>query len=147
MSAAENKETIRRVYAALETGNRDAFGASVHPDYVWRLAGQSDWSRRFEGQDAVRRDLLAPLFHLFAGTYVARAINLIADGDQVVAEVRGDVMTKSGQRYDNQYCLIFRFRDGKIAEIIEYCDTDLLTRVLGPYEDAVATFKASAAKP
>lgn len=146
MSAAENKDTIRRIYAALETGDREVFGASVHADYVWRLAGQTDWSRRFEGQAAVRRDLLAPLFHLFAGTYVARAINLIADGDQVVAEVRGDVMTKSGQRYDNQYCFIFRFRDGKIAEIVEYGDTDLLVRVLGSYDDAVAAFKASAAK-
>ncbi len=142
MSAQDNKDTIRRIYAALETGDQSVFGQSVHPDYVWRLPGHSDWSRRFEGQEAVRRDLLAPLFSLFANTYTARAINLIADGDQVVAEVRGKVLTKSGQRYDNEYCFIFRFRDGKIAEIVEYCDTDLEVRVLGPYDDAVAAYRS-----
>lgn len=141
--AKANKETIRRIYAALETGDRGVFGESVHPDYVWRFPGHSDWSRRFEGQENIRRDLLAPLFNLFADTYTARAINLIAEGDQVVAEVRGSVLTKAGQRYDNEYCFIFRFRDGKIAEVVEYCDTDLEVRVLGPYEAAVAAYRAN----
>ena len=50
---------------------------------------------------------------------------------------RGDVQTHSGKRYNNEYCFVFRFRDGKIAEIVEYGDTDLLERALGSYEDAV----------
>ncbi|ATC25100.1 nuclear transport factor 2 family protein [Caulobacter vibrioides] len=144
MSAQENKETIRRVYAALETGDRSVFGDSVHPNYVWRLAGSSDWSRRFEGQEAIRRDLLAPLFSLFADTYTASAVTLVAEDDRVVAEVRGKVLTKTGQRYDNDYCFVFRFREGKIAEIVEYCDTDLCVRALGSYDDAVSASRGSA---
>jgi ketosteroid isomerase-like protein len=31
----------------------------------------------------------------------------------------------------------FRFRGNKIAELVEYCDTDLIERVLGPYEEAL----------
>src|SRR5262249_37765848 len=65
------------------------------------------------------------------------AVNLIAEGDFVVAEVRGDVLTKRGERYDNEYCIVFRFRGNKIAELVEYCDTDLIERVLGTYEDAL----------
>jgi ketosteroid isomerase-like protein len=137
MGTAENKETIRRIYAALEKGDRSVFGASVQPDYVWRLAGQSSWSKRFAGQEDVRTNLLKPLFALFATEYRARAVNLVAEGDQVVAEIRGDVQTKSGKRYNNEYCFVFTFRDGKIAEIVEYGDTDLLERALGSYEDAV----------
>jgi ketosteroid isomerase-like protein len=144
MSASENKETIRRIYAALERGDRTVFGQSVHPDYAWALTGQSDWARRFEGQEAVRRDLLGPLFNLFADTYTARAINLIADGDQVAAEVRGSVMTRSGKRYDNEYCFIFRFEDGKIREVVEYRDTALEATALGAYDDAVAAYRAKA---
>lgn len=144
MTAQDNKETIRRVYAALETGDRSVFGDSVHPDYVWRLAGSSDWSRRFEGHKAVRRDLLAPLFSLFADTYKARAVTLVAEDDRVVAEVRGKVLTKTGQRYDNDYCFVFHFREGKIAEIVEYCDTDLCVRALGSYDDAVSASRGSA---
>jgi uncharacterized protein len=137
MGTVENKETIRRIYAALENGDRSVFGASVQPDYVWRLAGQCSWSKRFAGQEDVRTNLLKPLFALFATEYHARAIKLVAEGDHVVAEIRGDVQTKSGHHYNNEYCFVFTFRDGKIAEIVEYGDTDLLERALGPYEDAV----------
>jgi uncharacterized protein len=141
MSANANKETVRRIYAALESGDLNAFGAAVHPDYVWRLTGYSSWSRRLEGQDAIRTRLLKPLFALFATQYRASAVNLVAEGDFVVAEVRGDVLTKRGERYDNEYCIVFRFRGNKIAEIVEYCDTDLIERVLGPYEDALKSIE------
>jgi ketosteroid isomerase-like protein len=143
MAAAENKETIRRIYAALEHGDRSVFGASVHPDYIWRFPGHCSWSRRFAGQEEVRNGLLKPLFALFATEYKARAINHIAEGDYVVAEVRGDVQTKAGKRYNNEYCFLFRFRGDKIAEIIEYCDTDLEERVLGSYDEAMRQMSAA----
>ena len=143
MRTAENKETIRRIYAALEHGDRSVFGASVHPDYIWRFPGHCSWSKRFSGQEEVRSRLLKPLFALFATEYKAKAINLIAEGDTVVAEVRGDVQTKTGKRYNNEYCFLFRFRGEKIAEIVEYCDTDLEERVLGPYDDAVRQLAAA----
>jgi len=137
MGTLEKKETIRRIYAALENGDRSVFGASVQPDYVWRLAGQSSWSKRFAGHEDVRANLLKPLYALFATQYRARAVNLVAEGDHVVAEIRGDVQTRTGKRYDNEYCFVFRFCDGGIAEIVEYGDTDLIERALGSYEDAV----------
>jgi ketosteroid isomerase-like protein len=51
-------------------------------------------------------------------------------------------MLKSGERYDNHYCFIFHFRDGKIAEVVEYCDTDLEERVLGNYDAVRAANQA-----
>jgi uncharacterized protein len=105
------------------------------------LTGHSIWSRRFEGQDAIRACLLKPLFALFATQYRSRAENLIAEGDFVIAVARGDVLTKRGERYDNEYCIVFRFRGNKIAEIVEYCDTDLIERVLGPCEDALKSIE------
>ena len=73
MTTAENKETIRRIYAALEHGDRSVFGTSVHPEIIWRFPGHCSWSRRFTGQEEVRNGLLKPLFALFATEYKARA--------------------------------------------------------------------------
>jgi ketosteroid isomerase-like protein len=143
MSAERNKQVIERIYAAMAHGDRSVFAASVHSDYVWRFPGHCSWSRRFDGQEAIHRDLLRPLFGLFATDYTAQAINLVAEGEMVVAEVRGDVMLKSGERYDNHYCFVFHFRDGKIAEVVEYCDTDLEERVLGNYDMVLAGHRAS----
>ena len=89
MGTIENKDTIRHIYEALQTGDRSVFSASVHSDYVWRFPGHSSWSKCFAGQQEVRDKLLKPLFALFATEYRAHAINLVAEGDYVVAEVRG----------------------------------------------------------
>jgi hypothetical protein len=139
VSAAENKGVIRRIYAAMEQGDTSLFGAHVHPDYVWRIAGQSSWSGTFEGREIILRDLIRPLFRRFATTYKAKLKNVIAEDDFVVAEVDGDVVTKDGVRYNNNYCFVFRFRGNKIAEVVEYADTDLEERVLGPYQDALVS--------
>jgi ketosteroid isomerase-like protein len=143
MGAIENKETIRRIYQALQTGDRSVFSASVHSDYVWRFPGHCSWSRCFTGQEEVRNKLLKPLFALFATEYRAFAINLVAEGNYVVAEVRGDVETRSGKRYNNEYCFVFKFGGDKIAEVVEYCDTDLEERVLGNYDEVVRQMAAS----
>jgi ketosteroid isomerase-like protein len=144
MSEEKHKKTIRRIYAALSKGDSSVFSASVHPDYIWRLAGHGSWSKRFEGQSAVREQLLRPLYAQFSTTYTASAINLIADGDYVVAEVRGDVQTKRGERYNNEYCIVFRFADEKIVEVIEYCDTDFVERRIGSYTEVVNALGADA---
>lgn len=138
MDANKNKETVLRIYDALSRGDQSEFERAVHSHYVWHIAGRSTWSRSFFGREAIERDLLSPLFSLFASRYTAQASNIIAEGDYVVAEVRGDVKTKRVDRYDNSYCFIFRFEGDLIAEVTEYCDTDLIERVLGPFEDAHA---------
>lgn len=141
MAVEDNKNLVRAAYAALEKGDNSVFAASVHPDYVWRFPSKASWSGRFEGQAEIRARLLGPLFNLFATTYTARMISLVGEGDTVVAEIEGNVETKSGERYDNQYCMIFRFRDSRIVEVVEYCDTDLEERVLGPYSEALKAFQ------
>ena len=74
---------------------------------------------------------------MFDAFFSREPVPTSAGGDHVVAEIRGDGQTHSGKRYNNEYCLVFTFRDGKIAEIVEYGDTDLPERALGSREDAV----------
>ena len=135
MKSSCNKETIERIYKALESGDNSVLAENVHADYTWRVAGQCSWSGNFKGSKAIVRDLIRPLFSRFASTYTAKLKSAIAEGDIVVAEVSGDVMTKDGQRYNNEYCFVFHFRDEKIASVTEYGDTDLEERVLGRYQD------------
>ena len=51
-------------------------------------------------------------------------------GDIVVVEARGQVMTKSGQPYNQTYCYVLRLSDGQVQELTEYLDTDLVNQVL-----------------
>jgi len=56
---------------------------------------------------------------------------MVAEGDYVVVQVRGEAETKDGRPYNNSYCHVFKVRDGKIREVTEYFDTELTSRVLG----------------
>ena len=57
--------------------------------------------------------------------------DLIAEGDYVVVQLRGESSSLNGQPYNNRYCMVFRFAGSQIQEITEYLDTELMTRIFG----------------
>jgi len=57
-------------------------------------------------------------------------VRLTDGGDVIVLQARGKGLTHDGRRYDNDYAFVIHFREGKIARYEEYCDTDLIARVL-----------------
>jgi ketosteroid isomerase-like protein len=132
VDAAENKALMQEVFAELERGNGRPFVDALADDIRWTIIGTTDWSGRWEGKAAVRTRLLVPLFDQFATRYRNRAVRLIAEDDHVVIECRGDVITKQGHPYRNTYCYVCRLEDGKVRELTEYCDTELLNRALIP---------------
>lgn len=130
--STDHKQALQAVFAEFAKGNGRPFADLMADDFCWIMPGRSTWSGAWRGKQAVREQLLRPLFARFAGTYVNRAHRFIAEGDHVVVECRGDVMTKDGKRYDNTYCFVCRFgSDGKLHELTEYMDTELATTVLG----------------
>jgi ketosteroid isomerase-like protein len=132
MSAAENKQLMQGIYDELAKGNGQPFVDALADDVRWTIIGTTEWSGTWEGKEAVQRRLLDPLFAQFGTEYRNRAVRVIAEGDYVVIECRGDVITKDGRPYRNTYCNVFRLEDGKVAELTEYCDTQLIASALQP---------------
>jgi uncharacterized protein (TIGR02246 family) len=130
VETSENKRLVEGVFEELARGNGQPFMDLLADDASWTAIGSSPWSRTYSGKRAIVEELMRPLFRQFADRYTARAIRVIAEGDVVVVEARGQVTTKSGQPYHQTYCYIFRLSDGKVRELTEYLDTDLVNRVL-----------------
>lgn len=129
-TAAHNKQLMQGVFAELARGNLAAMRALYADDVTFTVTGTTRWSRTYRGKHGLRDELFGPLFALFAEPYTAQATRFIAEDDLVVVEFRGNVTTKTGKPYRNTYCTIYRLADGKICEIIEYCDTALVDAVL-----------------
>jgi len=127
-----NRQLITAVMDALSRGERAPFGAAMHEEAVWIMKGATAWSGTYRGRAEIAARLLTPLFAQFTGQYRNRPVRILADGDFVVVECEGEVMTRSGAPYNNQYCYIFRLEGGLIRELTEYMDTALVDRVLGP---------------
>jgi uncharacterized protein len=132
VNSAENKALMHDVFAELANGNGRPFADALGDDIRWQIIGSTEWSGTWEGKASVRKGLLDPLFAQFATRYRNTAIRLIAEDDYVVIECRGDVTTKDGRPYRNTYCYVCRLEGGKVRELTEYCDTELLTKALNP---------------
>jgi ketosteroid isomerase-like protein len=130
VSAAENKQLIQNIFSELSKGNGKSFVESLADDICWTIIGSTKWSGTYRGKQAVLNELLKPLFAQFADQYTNTAHRFIAEDDYVVVECRGRVTTKSGAPYNNTYCWICRVADGKLQELTEYLDTELVTAAL-----------------
>jgi uncharacterized protein len=133
MSAAENKKLMQEIFAAASRGERTAYVDRFADDVTMTVTGQYSWSRTFRGKESVMRDLYGYVASRVQDGRRTIPLRVLADDDWVVVEARGEMVTKQGERYDNQYCLMYRLRDGMIVEIREYQDSTLCERVLGPY--------------
>lgn len=130
MNATANKQIIQDIHAELAKGNGRPFIDSLADDFRWIMKGRTAWSGTYEGRQAVQDELLTPLYAQFESRYRNTAERFIAEDDLVVVQCQGDVLTKSGERYDNQYCFIYRLAGGKVVELTEYLDTALVDAVL-----------------
>jgi uncharacterized protein len=131
MGAAENKQLMQNIFSELSKGNGKPFVENLADDICWTIIGSTKWSRTYRGKQAVLTELLRPLFAQFADQYTNTAHRFIAEDDYVVVECRGRVTTKSGTPYNNTYCWVCRVSDGKLQELTEYMDTELVTAALG----------------
>ena len=55
---------------------------------------------------------------------------MTAEADRVSVEAESIGEHASGQTYNNFYHFMFRIRDGKVASLTEYLDTELATEIL-----------------
>ena len=141
MSAAANKKLMQDIFATAASPDpavrdRSLFTASLADDARWVVTGEYSWSRTFTGKDEILGGLHGYVRTRLRDRTRTVAHRFIADGDIVVVEAKGDNVTPEGVRYDNDYCLVFRFEDGKIKEIREYCDSVLTEKALGPFPQA-----------
>ncbi len=132
MTSADNKRLLQEAFAALERGDGKPFVDCMADEFTWTIMGTTPWSRAYSGKAAVRDELFKPLFAQFADRYSNTALSFVAEDDTVVVECRGRVTTRSGEPYNNAYCYICRFSQGRMVGLTEYLDTALVERVLEP---------------
>jgi ketosteroid isomerase-like protein len=59
-------------------------------------------------------------------------LTFTAEGARVVVEFEGDATLANGERYCNQYCMVFTLQDEKIKQVNEYYCTLLADAKIGP---------------
>ncbi len=131
MGIEENKQIVLDFYAAGARGDMNACFALLADDITWTNIGSTKLSGTYSGKQALIDQLLGPLFSQLKAGIASRVERLTAESDIVVAQTSGSAETLDGVPYNNSYCQVIRIRDGKIAEVKEYFDTELTSSVFG----------------
>lgn len=100
----QNKATLEKANLAITQGEYENFLAHCTDDTVWTFVGD----RTLKGKEAVRQYMA----EVYTEPPKFSVSNLIAEGDYVTA--LGEI-TMDGTHYS--YCDVWRFRDGKMAEL------------------------------
>lgn len=98
----------------------------VHPDLDFAAGSET---RMGLGQLRMMIGLLA---RLFPDGLQMTVDTVIEDGDRIALQVRSHGVLDDGAIYANKYHYAMRFRGGRLAEVHEYMDTDLVNRLLRP---------------
>ena len=131
MSITENKELVLGFFNDLGKGRIQEALDRMAEDLRFTLIGTTGFSGVCKSRKEFVDRILAPLGARLEGPLTITTENLITEGDFVVAQSHGRSTTRKGGAYDNTYCHVFRIADGKIREVTEYLDTELITRALG----------------
>ncbi|MSR14791.1 MAG: nuclear transport factor 2 family protein [Gammaproteobacteria bacterium] len=113
----------------MSNGDIAGFMNNLADDVTWTFFGSHRFAGTFKGKEELVAKLFAPLGEVLDGGIKVQIESMTAEGDRVVLEARGEAKTKSGQRYDNSYCIVVTVRNGKVAQVREYLDSELVTAV------------------
>ncbi len=129
----EGKKLVAKFYAALAAMDVEAFLSIQQDDVEYNVHGSTPVSGHFTGKDFLENVVAPQVFgnlNLETFRFATKWKVMCADEDRVVAFMEADGEAINGERYNQRYCHIFGFRDGKIAEVFEFFDSALAERAL-----------------
>lgn len=129
--AESNKQIVLKAYASLKEENIQGYFDSMADDITLTYFGNHIFTGTYRGKKDILDNYVPVLLNRLDGPIKITVTNAIAEGDQVFVEAKGESQTKDGLAYNNLYGIVLRLKDGKITEVREYMDTELVKAIFG----------------
>ncbi len=130
----DNKTRVRQLMTEMAEGRSLSFFDAMADDARWHWMGVRQWSRTFEGKQAIIDTLFSGSAETLPPSSSILVEGIHGDGDVVVVEHSGRDELPNGARYDNNYCWVIHLNGGFIKDVREYMDTALVTGTFGSDE-------------
>lgn len=105
----DHKAILIAANAAITNGDNEGFLSFCTDDTEWTFVGE----QTFKGKEAVRQYMAVA--YVEPPKFLVE--NLIAEGAFVTAIGKISMKNEDGKTVDYSYCDVWRFRDGKMAEL------------------------------
>lgn len=114
-----NKLILENANEAVTRGDNEGFLAFCSDDTVWTFVGE----QTLRGKEAVRQYMVKA--YIEPPRFIVET--LISEGDYVTAIGKISLKDENGIPVDYTYCDVWRFRDGKMAELKAFVIRDKTT--------------------
>jgi ketosteroid isomerase-like protein len=128
MSLEENKQLVRRFWAAFSALRMQDAYDMLAADATWWIAGELPISGTYGKAAFV--ELSSGILTEFPQGIVVTPKILTAEEDRVAMEAESLGTRVNGRVYNNHYHIQHVVRDGKLVAVREYLDTDHANRIL-----------------
>jgi len=124
MSIEQNKKTVEQFLAKFSRKDLAGILSTMSDDCTWWIGGKPElFALCGTKTKAQMGELLGQLIPPMKNGLEMRLRAMTAEGDRVAAEVESYGELPDGKVYNNEYHFLFVVRDGKIAQVKEYLDT------------------------
>ena len=107
--SSKNKNVLTQANACVSTGDNEGFLSFCTDDIIWNFVGD----KILTGKQAVREYMK----EVYVDPPKFDVENLITEGDYVTAIGKISIKDIAGKPVDYSYCDVWKFRDGKMAEL------------------------------
>jgi ketosteroid isomerase-like protein len=135
VSESRNVEVLNEYLGALQASDGEKMAGMLHPDLRYWVSPGSAFSGDHDKPSLLA--LLPAIFDAQSGPTVLTYREITAQDDRVSVVADGTMPLKSGGSYDQTYHWLFKFRDDKIVEILEYIDILEVWKAFGTPEQKV----------
>jgi ketosteroid isomerase-like protein/acetyl esterase/lipase len=123
-SAGETERVARELIARFDAGDLAGALDMLADDVNWWIVGRQETQPAAGDHD---REQITRLLRTM-GSRLKNGLRMkvkgtVAEGDRAALEIESHGELDNGRVYNNQYHMLVRVRDGKIAEVREYLDT------------------------
>ena len=132
MHRADMERAIRHAYAERLTNDVDRVCALFWDDALIRIAGKTDATDFVTGgQSSVSvRPVVEALVHNWHWLEI-RFFNLLIDGNRAAVHYTARLrLTPTREIQETELFDFVTFRDGKVAELVEFCDTAVIAGLM-----------------
>ena len=125
VACSPNRAAAERLYAAFEARDPQAILDALQPDFRGEVSAgmPSDWGGVYEGAEAMLRNCWGPVFSQLDTRPVPAEYLESSGGRIVVVGHYIGVHRETKRPHRAAFVHILRFRDGRIAELVQITDT------------------------
>lgn len=127
-----NTAIVRQALEDIGNLNIEGLLAIIADDIDFRLMGTSPFSRQINSKQGYL-ELVGEVGSYLDGFIQLTVDELIPAGEWVIVRASGHaVMKATGADYDNQYCMMWKLKDGKVVKLREYTCTKMIMEYFFP---------------